>query len=86
VIVKVSLPDVDDFYSDLVKHPNLLRVIALSGGYDQREADLRLSLNHRLIARFSRALTEGLSVHQSNAEFDATLKQSIESIVKASLT
>lgn len=86
VIVKVSLPDVDDFYSDLVRHPNVLRVIALSGGYDQREADLRLSLNHRLIASFSRALTEGLSAHQSDAEFDTTLKHSIEGIVKASLT
>jgi fructose-bisphosphate aldolase, class I len=86
VIVKVSLPDVDDFYSDLVRHPNVLRVIALSGGYDQCEADLRLSLNHGLIASFSRALTEGLSVHQSDAEFDATLKQSIDGILKASLT
>jgi fructose-bisphosphate aldolase class I len=86
VILKLSLPDVDDFYSDFVKHPNVLRVVALSGGYGQSEADLRLSANHGLIASFSRALTEGLSVHQSDAEFDATLEHSIEGILKASLT
>ena len=74
VILKLSLPDVDDFYSDLVRHPNVLRVVALSGGYRQREADVRLSANHGLVASFSRALTEGLSVHQSDAEFDATLR------------
>jgi fructose-bisphosphate aldolase, class I len=85
VILKVSLPDVDDFYADFVHHPNVLRVVALSGGYDQREADLRLSANHGLIASFSRALTEGLSVHQSDAEFNATLKHSIDGILKASL-
>jgi len=86
VILKVSLPDVDDFYSDLVGHPNVLRVIALSGGYGQSEADFRLSANHGLIASFSRALTEGLSVHQSDAEFDATLEHSIVGIFDASLT
>jgi fructose-bisphosphate aldolase class I len=86
VILKVSLPDVDDFYSDFVKHRNVLRVVALSGGYGQTEADHRLSANHGLIASFSRALTEGLSVHQSDAEFDTTLKQSIDGILKASLT
>jgi fructose-bisphosphate aldolase class I len=86
VILKVSLPAVDGFYSDLVGHPNVLRVVALSGGYGQREADLRLAANHGLIASFSRALTEGLSVHQSDAEFDATLKRSIDSILEASLT
>jgi fructose-bisphosphate aldolase class I len=86
VILKVSLPDVDDFYSDFVNHPNVLRVVALSGGYGQHEADLRLSANHGLIASFSRALTEGLSVHQSDAEFNATLKHSIHDILKASLS
>lgn len=86
VILKVSLPEVGDFYADFVGHANVLRVVALSGGYDQHEADRRLSANHGLIASFSRALTEGLSVHQSDAEFDATLKRSIDSIVKASLT
>jgi fructose-bisphosphate aldolase class I len=86
VILKLSLPDVDDFYSDLVRHPNVVRVVALSGGYGQREADFRLAGNHGLIASFSRALTEGLSVHQSDAEFDATLKHSIDTILEASLT
>ena len=86
VILKLSLPEVDDFYFDLLRHPNVLRVVALSGGYGQREADLRLAANHGLIASFSRALTEGLSVHQSDAEFDATLAHSIDSILEASLT
>jgi fructose-bisphosphate aldolase, class I len=86
VILKLSLPDVDDFYSDLVGHPNVLRVLALSGGYGQREADLRLSANHGVVASFSRALTEGLSVHQSDAEFDSTLEHSIAGIFEASLT
>jgi fructose-bisphosphate aldolase class I len=86
VILKLSLPDVDDFYSDLVRHPNVVRVVALSGGYAQREADIRLAANHGLIGSFSRALTEGLSVEQSDAEFDATLEHSIDSILEASLT
>ena len=86
VILKLSLPDVDDFYSEFVSHPSVLRVVALSGGYGQREADLRLAANHGLIASFSRALTEGLSVHQSDAEFDATLGHSIDSILAASRT
>jgi fructose-bisphosphate aldolase class I len=82
----LSLPDIDDFYSDFLRHPNVLRVVALSGGYGQREADFRLTANHGLIASFSRALTEGLSVHQSDAEFDATLQHSIDGILEASLT
>jgi fructose-bisphosphate aldolase class I len=86
VILKFSLPDVDDFYADLVSHPKVVRVVALSGGYDRKEADARLAANHGVIASFSRALTEGLSVHQSPEEFDATLKRSIESILDASLT
>jgi fructose-bisphosphate aldolase, class I len=86
VILKLSLPDIDDFYSDFLRHPNVLRVVALSGGYGQREADFRLTANHGLIASFSRALTEGLSVHQSDAEFDATLQHSIDGILEASLT
>jgi fructose-bisphosphate aldolase class I len=86
VILKLSLPDIDDFYSDFVRHPNVLRVVALSGGYGQREADLRLTGNHGVIASFSRAFIEGLSVHQSDAEFDATLRHSIDAIREASLT
>lgn len=85
VMLKLSLPDVDDFYAELVGDPRVLRVVALSGGYDRQEADDRLAANHGVIASFSRALTEGLSVHQSNAEFDATLKLAIESIRQASL-
>jgi fructose-bisphosphate aldolase class I len=86
VMLKLSLPVVDDFYADLLDHPNILRVVALSGGYGRKEADDRLAANHGVIASFSRALTEGLSVHQSNDEFDATLRLAIESIVDASLT
>ena len=86
VVLKFSLPDVDDFYSDLVSHPKVLRVVALSGGYSRSEADARLAADHGMIASFSRALTEGLSVHQSKDEFDATLRLSIESILKASLS
>jgi fructose-bisphosphate aldolase class I len=85
VIVKLSLPEVGDFYADLVGHPNVVRVVALSGGYDREEADARLAANHGVIASFSRALTEGLSVDQSQDEFDATLKASIDSIFTASL-
>ncbi len=86
VMLKLSLPDVDDFYVDLVSHPNVLRVLALSGGYGRQEAVSRLAANHGVIASFSRALTEGLSIHQSDEEFDAMLKHSIESIAEASLT
>ena len=86
VILKLSLPDVDDFYSDFVRHRNVVRVVALSGGYGQREADLRLSKNLGLIASYSRAFTEGLSFHQCDAEFDATLKHAIDAILEASLT
>src|SRR5579863_131288 len=86
VILKLSLPEVDDFYADFVGHPNVLRVAALSGGYSQKEADARLARNHGVIASFSRALTEGLSVHQTDEEFDATLKASIAAIYDASVT
>jgi fructose-bisphosphate aldolase, class I len=86
VMLKISLPDIDDFYADLVGHPNVVRVVALSGGYDRMEADERLVANHGVIASFSRALTEGLSINQSNGEFDATLRHAIESITDASLS
>jgi len=86
VMLKISIPEVADFYEDLIRHPNVLRVVALSGGYSREEADVRLTANHGLIASFSRALTEGLSVNQSQAEFDAALNDSIASIYKASLT
>ncbi len=86
VMFKISLPEVPDFYADVMRHPNMLRVVALSGGYRREEADVRLTANHGLIASFSRALTEGLSVGQSDAEFDAALNDSIAAIYKASLT
>jgi fructose-bisphosphate aldolase, class I len=84
VMLKLTLPNIDDFYSDLVKHPNVLRVVALSGGYHRDDANARLARNHGVIASFSRALTEGLSAQQSDAEFDATLNSSIASIYEAS--
>ncbi len=86
VILKLSLPEVADFYTEFVSHPNVLRVVALSGGYTSKEADVRLAANHGVIASFSRGLTEGLSVHQSDEEVDAALKRSIESIFQASVT
>ncbi|HEX6392832.1 MAG TPA: fructose bisphosphate aldolase [Acidimicrobiales bacterium] len=86
VMLKLSIPDVDDFYSDFVAHPKVLRVVALSGGYTREEADARLTRNHGVIASFSRALTEGLTAQQSDAEFNATLDTSIQSIFEASRT
>ena len=84
VMLKLSLPDVDDFYYELVSHPRVIRVLALSGGYSLEEADARLARNRGVIASFSRALTEALSVNQTDEEFDAALDQSIASILKAS--
>jgi fructose-bisphosphate aldolase class I len=84
VMVKLSLPSVVDFYRPLIEHPRVLRVVALSGGLSRVEADALLARNRGLIASFSRALTEGLSVHQSDAEFDATLDAAIRAIYDAS--
>jgi fructose-bisphosphate aldolase class I len=86
VILKLTLPESDDFYADLITHARVLRVLALSGGYLRSEATSRLARNHGVIASFSRALTEGLSVDQSDAAFDATLDASIAAIYEASLT
>ncbi len=86
VMLKLTLPEVDDFYADFVRHPGVLRVVALSGGYSRAEANARLTRNHGVIASFSRALTEGLSVDQSDQEFDATLDRAIASIYQASTT
>ena len=86
VMLKLTLPDEDGFYTDLVEHPNVLRVVALSGGYTRDEADALLARNKGVVASFSRALTEGLSAQQTAAEFDATLDASIESIYQASVT
>ncbi|MEP7328247.1 MAG: fructose bisphosphate aldolase [Betaproteobacteria bacterium] len=86
VMLKLTLPSVDDFYASLVKHPNVLRVVALSGGYSRDDANARLARNHGVIASFSRALTEGLTAQQSEQAFNAALDASIASIAKASLT
>jgi fructose-bisphosphate aldolase class I len=86
VMLKLTLPEIDDFYIDLVRHPRVLRVVALSGGYSREEADVRLARNHGVMASFSRALSEGLSIDQSNQEFDATLDQAIAGIYQASVT
>jgi len=86
VMLKLTLPEVDDFYADLVAHPNVLRVVALSGGYTREEANARLARQHGVVASFSRALTEGLTAQQSDDEFDAALDASIDSIFQASAT
>jgi fructose-bisphosphate aldolase class I len=84
VMFKLTLPEEDNFYSELVDHPSVARVVALSGGYSREEANARLSRNKGVVASFSRALTEGLSAQQSDDEFDATLDKSIQSIFDAS--
>jgi fructose-bisphosphate aldolase class I len=86
VMLKLTLPERDDFYADCVRHPNVLRVVALSGGYAREEANDRLRRNHGVVASFSRALVEGLSTRQSDAEFNAVLDGSIQSIFEASNT
>lgn len=86
VMFKLTLPSVDDFYSDLVVHPNVVRVLALSGGYTRQQAVSRLARNHGVIASFSRALMAGLRVDQSQEDFDLTLDGSIEEIFEASRT
>jgi len=86
VMFKLTLPEVDDFYLDIIKHPNVVRVVALSGGYTRELANEKLSKNHNMIASFSRALSEGLNVNQSDVEFNKMLDESIQSIYEASLT
>lgn len=86
VMLKLTLPEQVDFYQECIAHPNVVRVVALSGGYSRDEANSRLAENTGMIASFSRALTEGLSAQQSDAEFNAMLDASIESIFQASRT
>ena len=86
VMLKLSLPEQDGFYTDFVEHANVLRVVALSGGYSREEANQRLARNHGVVASFSRALAEGLAAQQSDDEFNAMLDASIASIYEASLT
>jgi fructose-bisphosphate aldolase class I len=84
VMLKLTLPEQDDFYADCVGHPKVVRVVALSGGYTQKEANDRLRRNHGIVASFSRALVEGLTAQQSDAEYNALLDASIQSIFEAS--
>jgi fructose-bisphosphate aldolase class I len=86
IMLKLTLPTIPDLYADLVAHPNVLRVVALSGGYSREQANALLRENHGVVASFSRALTEGLTAQQTDAEFTAMLDASIQSIYDASLT
>jgi fructose-bisphosphate aldolase, class I len=86
VMLKLSIPSVDDFYRPLIEHPNVVRVVALSGGYPRDEANQRLARNHGMIASFSRALTEGLTAQMSDVDFDEALAKTIDEIFAASST
>jgi fructose-bisphosphate aldolase, class I len=86
VMLKLTLPEADGFYQELLDHPRVVRVVALSGGYSREEANARLARNKGVVASFSRALTEGLSAQQSGEEFDQTLDETIQSIYEASIT
>ncbi len=86
IMLKLTLPNTDNFYADFVKHPSVLRVVALSGGYSREDANAKLSRNNGMIASFSRALTEGLSAKQSESEFNAMLDSTIADIYAASIT
>jgi fructose-bisphosphate aldolase, class I len=86
VMLKLTIPDKDDFYADLIKNKNVLRVVALSGGYSRDEANKRLARQHGMTASFSRALAEGLTAQQSEKQFNDALDKSIESIYQASIT
>lgn len=83
VMLKITLPEVDNLYTDFLAHPNVVRVVALSGGYSREEANARLTRNNGIIASFSRALSEGLSAQQSDEKFDAIFDSSIDSIFQA---
>ncbi|MFZ1469836.1 MAG: fructose bisphosphate aldolase [Paracoccaceae bacterium] len=85
VMLKLSLPSVDNFYASLIEHPKVLKVVALSGGHSRAAANAILARNRGMIASFSRALSEGLSARQTDAEFDAMLKDAIDSIHAASV-
>ncbi len=84
VFLKLTLPDQDDLYADCVKHPHVIRVLALSGGYSRKEGNDRLRRNHGVVASFSRGLVEGLSAQQPDSQFNALLDASIQSIFEAS--
>jgi fructose-bisphosphate aldolase class I len=86
VMLKLTIPSQDNLYADFISHPRVLKVVALSGGYSREVANERLARQNGMVASFSRALTEGLTAQQSEAEFDAALDKSIESIFRASMT
>ncbi|MEX5284134.1 fructose bisphosphate aldolase [Selenomonas sputigena] len=86
IMLKVTIPTVENLYEDLMQDPHVVRIVALSGGYPQHEANEKLARNHGLIASFSRALAEDLRANQSDAEFDKVLKTAIDGIYKASIT
>ncbi|HEY5738322.1 MAG TPA: class I fructose-bisphosphate aldolase, partial [Gammaproteobacteria bacterium] len=86
VMLKLTLPEQDNFYASCIEHPRVLKVVALSGGYSREEANQRLARQNGMVASFSRALTEGLSAQQSEDEFNQMLDASIESIFRASCT
>lgn len=86
IMLKLTIPSVDDFYADVVRHPNVLRVVALSGGYSRDDANAKLARNHGVIASFSRALTEGLTAQQSKEAFDKAMDGAVGSIYAASIT
>ena len=86
VMLKLTLPEVDNFYSRLIEHPNVVRVVALSGGYSRTRSNQKLARNEGMIASFSRALSEGLTAQQTDAEFDEALDEAIQSIFEASRT
>ncbi len=86
VMLKLTIPDQDNLYADLIKHPQVLRVVALSGGYAREDANRRLARNNGMVASFSRALAEGLSAQQSDADFNKALDETIEGIYQASIT
>jgi fructose-bisphosphate aldolase class I len=85
-MLKLTLPEQSGLYADLIAHPQVLKVVALSGGYPRDEANRRLALNHGMIASFSRALTQGLSAQLTEPDFDALLSASIGAIYDASCT
>jgi fructose-bisphosphate aldolase class I len=86
LMFKLTIPDIPDTYAELIADPRVVRVVALSGGYTREDSNKKLAANHGLIASFSRALSEGLNVNQSAADFDALLKESVDSIYEASIT
>jgi len=86
VMLKLTLPDQDNFYRECIAHPNVLKVVALSGGYTRADANAKLARNNGMVASFSRALSEGLTAQQSDSEFNNMLDAAIESIYQASKT